>query len=116
MGKLLIHLWQVEAHPLFIYHLSVSLDGFLLCPPLILQLVNLCHGLIAKVYHHLSCWIRALRVHHCPSQFWVLVREESILVILHILESASTEAYASFSGCIFYAVLHGSTVSMVRIV
>ena len=71
---------------------------------------------MAKVYHHLDSWIHALRVHHCPFQFWVLAREESILVILHNLESATTEAYASFSGCIFYAVLHGSTVTMVRIV
>ena len=98
------------------YHLLVSLNSFLLCLQLILQSTNLCYGLIAKVYHHLGCWIRALWVHHCPSQFRVLVREESILVILHILESATTETYASFSGCIFYAVLHGSTVSMVRIV
>ena len=116
MGKLLVHLWQVEAHPLFIYHLSVSLDGFLLCLQLILQSANLCHGFIAKVYHDLGCWIRALRVHHCPSQFRVLVRKESILVILHILKSMTMEAYASFSGCIFYAFLHGSTVTMVRIV
>ena len=116
MGKLLVHLWQVEAHPLFIYHLLVSLDGFLLCLQLILQSANLCHRLIAKVYHHLGCWICALRVHHRPSQFWVLVREESILVILHILESTTTEAYASFSGCIFYAVLHGGTMSVMRIV
>ena len=116
MGKLLVHLWQVEAHPLFIYHLPVFIDSFLLCLQLILQSANLCYGLIAKVYHHLGCWIHALRVHHRPSQFWVLVREELILVILHILESATTEAYASFSGCIFYAVLHGSTVTMVRIV
>ena len=116
MGKLLVHLWQVEAHPLFIYHLPVSLDGFLLCLQLILQSVNLCHRLIAKVYHHLGCWIHTLRVHHCPSQLWVLVREESILVILHTLKSATPEAYVSFSGCILYAVLHGSTVTMVRIV
>ena len=116
MGKLLVHLWQVEAYPLFIYHLSVSLDGFLLCLQLILQSANLCYGLIAKVYHHLGCWIHALWVHHCPSQFRVLVREESILVILHILESTTMEAYASFSGCIFYAVLHGGIVSMMRIV
>ena len=94
----------------------VSLDGFLLCLQLILQSTNLCYGLIDKVYHHLGSWIRALRVHHCPSQFWVLVREELILVILHILESMTTKAYASFSGCIFYAIIHGSTVSMVRIV
>ena len=116
MGKLLVHLWQVEAHPLFIYHLLVSLDGLLLCLQLILYSANLSHGLIAEVYHHLGCWIRALRVHDRPSHFLVLVREESILVILHVLESASTEAYASFSGCIFYAIRHGSTVSMVRIV
>ena len=107
---------QVEAHPLLIYHLLVSLNGFLLCLQLILQLPNLCYGLIAKVYHHLGCWIRALRVHHYPSQFWVLVREELILVILHILELMTTETYASFSGCIFYAVLHGNTVSMMCIV
>ena len=116
MGKLLVHLWQVEAHPLFIYHMSVPLNGFLLCLQLILQSANLCYILIAKVYHHLGCWIRALRVHHCPSQFWVLVREESILVILHILESTTTEAYASFSCYIFYAVLHGGTVGMMCIV
>ena len=112
MGKLLVHLCQVEAHPLFIYRLSVPLNGFLLCLQLILQSVNLCYGLIPKVYHHLGCWIRALWVHHCPSQFQVLVREESILVILHILESTTMEAYASFSGCIFYAILHGGIVSM----
>jgi hypothetical protein len=41
------------------------------------------------------------------------MRKESILIILHDLESATTEAYASFSGCIFYAVLHGSAVTMV---
>ena len=116
MGNLLIHLWQVEAHPLFIYHMSVSLDGFLLCLQLILQSANLCYGLIAKVYHHLGCWIRALWVHHCPSQFRVMVREESILVILHILESMTIETYASFSSSIFYVVLHGSTVSMMCIV
>ena len=116
MGKLLIHLWQVEAHPLFIYHLSVSLDGLLLCLQLILQPANLCYRLIAKVYHHLGCWIHALQVHHCPSQFWVLVREESILVILHNLKSTTTKTHAKCSGCIFYAILHGGTVSMMRIV
>ena len=116
MGKLLIHLWQVEAHPLLIYHMLVSLNGFLMCLQLILQSANLCYGLIAKVYHHLGCWIHALWVHHRPSQFWVLVREELILVILHILESTTTEAYASFSGCIFYVVLHGGIVSMMCIV
>ena len=94
----------------------VSLDGFLLCLQLILQSVNLCYGLMAKVYHHLGCWIRALRVHHCPSQFWVLVREESILVILHIHKSTTTETHASCCGCIFYAILHGGIVSMMRIV
>ena len=59
-----------------------------------------------------------LEGHPGLAQVWtqVLVREESILVILHVLESATTEAYASFNGCIFYAFLHASTVSMVRIV
>ena len=115
MVKLLIHPWQVEAHTLLIYHLLVSLKGFLLCPQLIFQSLNLRYRLTAKVYHHLGCWIRALRIHHCPSQFRVSVREESILVILHILESVTTEAYASFSS-IFYAILHGGIVSMIRIV
>ena len=116
MGKLLVHLWQVEAHLLLIYHILVSLDGFLLCLQLILQSTNLCYGLIAKVYHHLGCWIHALWVHHCPSQFWVLVREESILVILHILKSTTIETHAGCSGCIFYDILHGGTVSVMRIV
>ena len=116
MGKLLVHLWQVEAHPLLIYHLLVSLYGFLLCLQLILESANLCYGLIANVYHHLGCWIGALRVHHCPFQFRVLAREELILVILHILDSTTMEAYASFSGCIFYAILHGGIVSVMCIV
>ena len=116
MGKLLVHLWQVEAHPLLIYHLLVSLNCFLLCLQLILQSVNLCYGLIAKVYHHLGSWIRALRVHHCSLQFSVLAREESILVLLHILKAVTTETHAGCSGYIFYAILHGGTVSVMRIV
>ena len=116
MGKLLVHSWQVEAHPLLIYHLSVSLKGFLLCLQLIFQSLNLRERLTAKVYHHLGSWIRALRVLHCPLQLRVLVREESILVILHILKSMTTETHASCNGCIFYAILHDGTVSMMRIV
>ena len=116
MGKLLVHLWQVEAHPLLIYHLLVSLYGFLLCLQLILESANLCYGLIAKVYHHLDSWIHALRVHHCPLQFRVLAREKSILIFLHIIKAMTTETHASYSGYIFYAILYGGTMSVMRIV
>jgi len=45
----------------------------------------------------------------------VLAREESILVLLHILKMAATETHAGFSGCIFYAIFHGGTTNMMRI-
>ena len=116
MGKLLIDPWQVETHPLLIYHLSVSLKGFLLCLQLIFQSPNLRYRLTAKVYHHLGSWIHALWVHHCPIQFRVLEREESILVLLHILKATTIETHAGCSACIFYDIFHGGIVSVLRIV
>ena len=38
------------------------------------------------------------------------------MVILHILKSTTTKTHAGGSGCIFYAIFHGGTMSVMRIV
>ena len=38
------------------------------------------------------------------------------MVFLHIIKAMTTETHAGYNGCIFYAIFHGGTVSMMRIV
>ena len=68
------------------------------------------------MHHHLSSGIHAFRVHYCPSQVRVLAREESILVFLHIINATTSETHAGYGSYIFYAIFHGGTVSVMRIV
>ena len=38
------------------------------------------------------------------------------MIFLHIIKAMTMETHAGYSGCIFYAIFHGGTVSVMRIV
>jgi hypothetical protein len=46
----------------------------------------------------------------------VFVREESIMIPLHIIKAAATETQACFKGCIFYAIFYGGMMTPMDIV